>query len=256
MSIIKFILRSLWHFKKQHIAILVGTVVSTAVLTGALIIGDSVNYSLNNLVEKRLGNVEYAMMTGDRFVRTQLADDLSKEIGVEVAAALSLEGISINPEFNIRVNKTQIYGIDSSFWRLSNVKPISLDNDEAVISSNLAIKLNLKLDDILLLRAENVGFIPINAPFVEEEQSSVALRLKVKAIIDADKLGRFSLKSNQIAPYNVFLARNYFCDRMELNGFVNTILVENIEDELIGTDLLNEKIEKVWALEDAGLIIS
>lgn len=255
MSIIKFIFRSLWHFRKQHIAVLVGTMVSTAVLTGALIIGDSVNYSLNHLVEKRLGNVEFAMMTGDRFVRAQLADDLSKEIGVKVAAALNLEGISINPESNLRVNKTQIYGIDSSFWQLSNVKPISLDNDEAVISSNLAIKLNLELGNTILLRVENVDFIPVNAPFVEEEQSSVALRLKVKAIVDADKFGRFSLKSNQVAPYNIFIERDFLCDRMELSGFVNTILVADIEDESIGTDFLNNKIKEVWTLEDAGLII-
>ena len=255
MSITKFILRSLWYFKKQHLAILLGTILSTAILTGALIIGDSVNYSLNQIVGKRLGNAAYALMTGDRFVRKELADVLGDYLKLKTTAILSVEGISINPETNARVNKSFVYGIDDSFWSLSNLEPIPLANSEAIISSNLAQKLMLNVGDQFLLRVENVDFIPLNSPFIEEEQASVALRLTVKEIVEAEKMGRFSLKSNQVAPNNVFVSNSFLSDRLELGAFVNTILVEDSEDKLVTTDFLNKKLGELWTIADAGLIL-
>jgi len=68
MSIFHYIIKSLWFFRKQHLAVLAGTLISTAVLTGALIVGDSIKYSLQKTVDARLGNVKFAMQTGDRFV--------------------------------------------------------------------------------------------------------------------------------------------------------------------------------------------
>ena len=39
---------------------------SAAILVGALIIGDSVKYSLMKIVENRLGKVQFALASGDR----------------------------------------------------------------------------------------------------------------------------------------------------------------------------------------------
>ena len=255
MSITKFIFRSLWYFKKQHLAILLGTMLSTAILTGALIIGDSVNHSLNQIVEKRLGNIGYALLTGDRFVRNELATDFSKSLKLKSAGVLSVKGISINPESNARVNKSFVYGVDDSFWSLSNIEPITLGKDEAIISTNLAQKLNLKTGDEFLLRVENVDFIPLNAPFIDEEQAFVSLRLTVKKIVGADKMGRFSLKSNQVAPDNIFISREYLCERMDLAGYVNTILIGGSEDKNITNEFLNDELGKLWTIADAGLIL-
>ncbi len=255
MSISKFIFRSLWYFKKQHLAILLGTILSTAILTGALIIGDSVNYSLNRIVDKRLGKIEFALMTGDRYVRHELANSFTEELGLKSAAVLSVEGISIKPETGQRINKSFVYGVDEDFWKLSNIDPPHLSKDEAVISANLAQRLNLEIGDQFLLRVENVDFIPVNAPFIEEEQPSIALRLTVKEIVGANKLGRFSLKSNQVAPSNIFISRNFLCDELDLVGYSNTILIEGSENELITSEILDQKLNELWNFADAGLIL-
>ncbi len=254
MSIPKLILRSLWYFKKKHLTILLGTAISTAILTGALIVGDSVSHSLNQIVEKRLGGTEFALMTGDRYVRNELSQELGGELGVSAAAVLSLEGISINPENSKRINKSFVYGIDDDFWNLSELPPVILKNDEALIGAKLAQKLDLKAGDDFLLRVENVDFIPVNAPFIEEEQPSVAFRLKVKAILSPDQMGRFSLKSNQTAPDNVFLSRTFLSERMDLNGFVNTILLGKSKDKELSIKSLDHSLSETWKLEDAGLI--
>ncbi len=255
MSVFNYILRSLWYFKKQHIAILFGSMLSTAILTGALIVGDSVNHSLNQIVHKRLGNIEYAMLTGDRFVQDHLSGVLSDRLDLNAAPVLSLEGIAVNPERNLRVNKSFVYGIDSTFWSVTGSESAHLTKDEAFISSNLAQKLSLTEGDEFLLRVENADFIPVNSPFIEDEQPSVTLRLSVKKIVDADQMGRFSLKSNQVAPDNVFISLAYLSAQFNLTGFSNTILIEGDDSMVYTTDNLNNQLRNFWTIEDAGLII-
>lgn len=62
MTLFRFIIQSLKYYKKQHFALFLGTIISTAVLTGALIVGDSVKLSLKSLVDSRLGNIRYPCM--------------------------------------------------------------------------------------------------------------------------------------------------------------------------------------------------
>ena len=66
---------------------LLGVVVGTAVLTGALLVGDSLRGSLRDLTLRQLGWVENAMISG-RFVRWAIADD----IGSEVIPMILLQG--------------------------------------------------------------------------------------------------------------------------------------------------------------------
>jgi putative ABC transport system permease protein len=143
MKLSKLIYRSLVFYKKQHLALLIGTIISTAVLTGALIVGDSVRGSLQELVDMRLGNASYVLQTGDRFVTADLSNHIAQEMNVETASVLQLNGIGINPDTNKRVNKIQVLGVDNDFWKLADLETDTLNNDEAFISQNVADKLQL-----------------------------------------------------------------------------------------------------------------
>ena len=253
MKLSKLIYRSLVFYKKQHLALLIGTIISTAVLTGALIVGDSVRGSLQELVDMRLGNASYVLQTGDRFVTADLSKKISEEINVETTSVLLLNGIGINPDTNKRLNKIQVLGVDNDFWKLADLETDTLNNDEAFISQNVANKLHLEVGDEFLLKVENAEIIPLNAPFAEEKESMVSFRLQVKKILSDNKLGRFSLKSDQKAPYNVFVNQNQLSKKLELEGLVNTILVENSSQ--INIDKLNSSIKNVWQIQDVGLTI-
>ena len=255
MSLYKFILKSLWYFRRQHLAVLAGTIISTAVLTGALIIGDSVKFSLTQLVESRLGDTKFALLTGDRFVRAELANDISKNLDVPTASILMVDGIAIKPGIAKRINSASVLGVGNSFWQLSNVKMPGLEADEAIISTSVAKKLSLKQGDEFLLRVENADIIPLNAPFVSQENNSVALRLTVKLIADEKQMGRFSFKSNQATPSNIFVSRKYLSNKLELTGLVNAILVADNEINKLSTEKLDETLNKVWQLSDAGIEI-
>ena len=91
----KLIKRSLSFYQKTNLWVVLGTMMSTAILVGALIIGDSVRYSLQQIVSKRLGKTEFALVSGDRLFRTQLADGISTSLNTVVAPLLQTNGIAI-----------------------------------------------------------------------------------------------------------------------------------------------------------------
>ena len=74
MSPLRLILLSLRHFWKTNVAIACGVAVGTAVLTGALLVGDSMRGSLRDLVLAGLGRIDDAIVA-DHFFREQLAGE-------------------------------------------------------------------------------------------------------------------------------------------------------------------------------------
>jgi putative ABC transport system permease protein len=57
----RLIFSSLTYYWKKNLLLAVGIAISGAVITGAMMVGDSVKYSLNLIVEQRLGNVTHVM---------------------------------------------------------------------------------------------------------------------------------------------------------------------------------------------------
>jgi putative ABC transport system permease protein len=73
------VLRSLTHFWRLHLAVLLGAAVTATVLTGALAVGDSMRASLRRLWLERLGNVELAVVA-PRFFSAQLAGEMARRL--------------------------------------------------------------------------------------------------------------------------------------------------------------------------------
>src|SRR2546429_2967191 len=95
MSRLSLLLRNLWHFRGVNAAVVVGMAVATAVLTGALMVGDSVRGSLRTLALQRLGNIDDALISS-RFFAQDLAARLAAEKDVvgryEIVPAVLVRG--------------------------------------------------------------------------------------------------------------------------------------------------------------------
>ena len=78
MSSFSVITKSLTHHWRIHAAVVLGVAAATAVLTGALLIGDSVRGSLRHLVLDRLGKIDDLLVV-DRFFRQQMAVELNAD---------------------------------------------------------------------------------------------------------------------------------------------------------------------------------
>lgn len=255
MSLCRLIIRNLVWYRRQHLALFAGTLIAVAVLTGALIVGDSVKHSLQKLAGTRLGGIRYNLSTGGRFVRAGLAGDLNEELNANSSAVLIINGIAVNQENGERVNPVQVLGIDSSFWNFAITPLPSPGPGEAVLSMNVAERLGLKKGDAILLRAEQTSLLPANAPFSPEKKPSVALRLIISDIAGDNNLGRFSLKNNQVSPFTIFVNRDMLAGKLGLEGLANTVLVGENNENSLSPEKINEAFGRVWKPIDAGIIV-
>lgn len=250
----KIIVRSFSYYKKQHLALVLGAFISTAIISGALIVGDSVRHSLKSMVDARLGHAEFALQTGERFVRKTLSEDLknNSKLALDATSVFITEGLSISPEHKTEIPNTQFIGIDDSFWSFSGISLSAPQKGEAYLSENTARALGISKNETLLIRVKKRNQIPLNTPFVEDE-ASIAMRLKITAVLSEKELGRFSLKTDQKSVYNLFLNYDELTEKLDLKGLTNLILAK-------GKQLNAEKIQKIlkqnMQLEDIAIKLS
>ena len=91
MTRLHLLLRNLRYFRAANIAVIAGVVVATAVLTGALLVGDSVRGSLRQIALDRLGPIDAALVA-PRFFDQSLADRIRAVAETDVVPALLVRG--------------------------------------------------------------------------------------------------------------------------------------------------------------------
>ncbi|MFC1715405.1 FtsX-like permease family protein [Candidatus Poribacteria bacterium] len=243
--------RSLRFYWRTHLGVLLGVALSTAILVGALVVGDSVQYTLKTLALSRLGEVQLALASQGRYFRAELADDLASELNVATAPVLQMQGIAANGDGSARVNRSQVLGVDERFWALLSAGESNedrLSGDEVIVNERLAEQIGVRVGDDVLLRVEKTSILPSDAPMSMGEDS-VALRMTVKAIASDSGSGRFSLQASQIAPFNAFVSIERLQERLELPGRANMLLMGGDADPGSADRALQEN----WELADADL---
>ncbi|MCK3682960.1 FtsX-like permease family protein [Maribellus sp. YY47] len=251
MTRLQYIIKTFLHYFKANLLVALGVVVSTMVLTGSLVIGDSVRYSLEQATFYRLGETTHLVSVVERYFRQEMASELEADNAqIQAAPVLLLEGVAVADGGQRRANKVQVIGVDQSFEKISNTKIFSeLQNNEIAISKNLAERLAVKEGENLLVRIKKASLIPLNAPFISAEETSVSLRATIKNIVQKEELGRFSLKNSQTAPYNIFLSIDRLNRLMEFHGKTNQILITTD----LGTDEVLKSVKHCLTPADAGL---
>ncbi len=255
MALRKLILNNLVFYRRTNIGTLLGITLATAILVGALIVGDSVRYSLLGLVSERLGKTEFALDLGDQYFRNQLADDLEQNLKTTVAPILRTRGMAITPGKSRNARPVQIVGVDERFEDIGNTPPslYHLQENEVIINEQLASKLGLKAGDSFLLRLLKIEYLSTDAPFSRDSDLSIATRVQIKAIASKSDFGHFNLKSHQIVPNTVFVSLSYLNSLMEINDRANILLIAARQEKTIQQEELELALEKVWTLEDIGL---
>ncbi len=254
MTFLSLIAKNLKFYRKPWLTILSGTMISTAVLTGALVVGDSVRYSLDQLTEMRLGKTHFAIQPRERFFRQQLAVELSGQLKTNVVPVLQLEGIAVNNTNDSRINRVEVLGIDDRFMKLWNNSAGQPTEDEAILNRNTAEKLKLKPGDEFILKIHKQSKASENAPFVSDKEPLVTFRLKVTAIADDGQMGRFSLKSNQSAPNTIFISLPAMARKAELEGNANLMLIAGIDNNSVTSQKIDSALRLCWQPDDAGLV--
>jgi putative ABC transport system permease protein len=251
----RLIVNSLWHYRRRNLTVALGMAIGMAVITGALVTGDSVKGGLQNLVGVRLGNADLAVSAGDRYLTDSLSVRMSADLGIPATAILQLGGSATAGGGSIRMPKVQVYGVGESLATVLGPETFEppVNSGEVIISDNLAARLDVTEGDEILLRINKPGPVPIDAPFVSDEESMVTAAVIVKEIAGKARYGRFNLLKTQTAPFNIFINKKQLQDLAGLEGLSNLILLAG--DGAISGSRVESSLADNRTLADAGIHI-
>jgi len=254
MNIRMLIVRTFRHYWKANLVASLGIAVTTAVLCGGLIVGDSLRKSLLTQVEVRLGNTTHTLTSGERVFTTGLAERVESATGFPSAPVLLSKAVASVPEGGQSLKHVQLWGVDTRFCSLA-VMPDSVlpKGGEVVVSANVAKRLNIKPGDELQLQISHVGHLPANTPFVTDDKQVVQASVVVKAVAPPLSYGLFDLRTTQTAPFTLFVNLDWLNERMESNGLANVLLV-NAGDMDADVEALKSSIRQATLPEDLSLI--
>ncbi|MFZ4764709.1 MAG: FtsX-like permease family protein [Roseimicrobium sp.] len=258
------IIQSLRHYAKAHLGLLFGAFLASAVLSGSMVVGDSVRDSLRKVAGQRLGKIQSGLVGGDRWFTEKLARDCG------TAPVIQLRGSASETSGKSRVNAVQVFGVEASFWKLAPgpAGVTALAAGEVAINPSLARKLHVKVGDTVVVRVEAPSAISRDAPLSGNTNDEVVLRRKVAHVLGIEDFGNFQLQASQIPPDNVFLALADVQEAVGKNARVNAAFVSS-EDllamtmkpaerecctpALFATNALASQLASHATLEDFGL---
>ena len=250
MTRVRFVLRSYFHYLGRHLWVATGIALATAILSGALIIGDSMRYSLEQITHSRLGDITHLVSVNDRYFPAVLASEVEKNLGKPVAPLLQLDGMAVSEGGARRVNQIRVNGVNEKFGDVTGTSLFnSLTGDEVAVSENLARQLEVSAGDVLIVRIAKASLMPRNTPFVSENETTVTLRATIRFVAGSDNMGLFNLQNSQRAPYNLFLSIDRLNRLMELSNRANRLLVAGD----ITTEQLGKALGESLQPEDVGL---
>ena len=224
--------RNLAWFWRTNLAVLLGVTTATAVLAGALLVGDSVRASLRDLALGRLGNAKY-VVSGAGFFREKLADEVGSACPV-----IALEGAAANESSRRRATGVQVYGVDERFWKFQGETGEAPRGRDAILSAALAEELGSTAGDTILLRVQKPSAIPLESLHGRKENVGQTIRLSMSGIARSE----FSLRPQQGDLRAVYVPLARLQRDLAEQDRVNTILAASRPD-----------LKQHYRLEDLGL---
>lgn len=272
MPSISLLSRSLIHYWRTNLAVVLGVAVAVAVLIGSLLVGDSVRGSLRELALQRLGKTGLTI-SSKFFFREMLAEEIASHPLFSrsfsgICPVFVSEGWVTHPDTGRRTSRVAIYGVDERFW---NFHDVSIDQQwnssafgsrrQAFISPEIARDLNIQVESHMLLRMEQPSNIPRDSLHGRRDRTGRTLRLVVSGILQPAQLGEFSLRSQQGSVRSVFVPLRTLQRDLNVENRVNTLLVSNlsgtsqVKDASTTLRKLSEILQQVYRVEDTGLKI-
>jgi ABC-type antimicrobial peptide transport system permease subunit len=254
--------RGLWGWRRAHAATAAGVAIATAVLVGALVVGDSVRGSLRDLTLQRLGAIDYALAPGRPF-RVELADEIVAANDVAKAAPLVLApaSVSLRVEGKTRnVSGLTLIGCDERFWAMADGPAPSMAGG-VLLNEAIAKELGVKAGDSVLVRTKAATALPSDSALGEKADTVASLRLKVDAVLPPEGLARFGLAPSQTEPRNVFVPLAIAQRLIGIEGQCTAIVIDSDVEPKVSPKLadygltFDEPHPGVWQLESSALVL-
>jgi ABC-type lipoprotein release transport system permease subunit len=259
-------LRGLLHYWRTNLAVVLGVATAVAVLTGALVVGESVRASLRALVTDRLGRTDHAVVAAT-FFRETLSDDVGADPMASARFSsfvplLVAQGFVTAQEGGQRVGGVAVYGVDDRFWRFHRMEGVNGPSDrDAFLSPALATELHVGDGATLLIRLQRPSAIPIESLHARKEDLGRTVRVTVRRILPRAAVGEFSLRPQQGDVRAVFVPLARLQQDLDIRGRVNTVLASlrsGQPDDAERADalrVLQTAVRQRAALDDMGVSV-
>jgi putative ABC transport system permease protein len=223
-------------YRLPCLLVTLGVAAATAVIVGALVVGDSVRGSLRSMAIDRLGRIEAALLS-PRFVSPELADRLRSLADYPADWAPPLPAIlfpngsaETGPADQLRVaGSILVLATGPEFWDLGQVRPARLPQPgQVVLNQPLADQLGVQVGDRVTLRLPAELAVPADSPLGRRDNRTEGLPdLEVVDIVPAQSLGRFALRSSQRTPRNAYLPLESVQQALQRPDKINCLLLAN-----------------------------
>ena len=231
LNLNSLIRKNVTFFARYYRLIAIATLITTAVIVGSLVVGDSVRTTLVKRVTERLGNTETILFSQNGFMDEALQE--SSLFGK------TSRGILLTNGFISQSGKL----IPVFVW---GVNDRSIPKGAASVNAALLKELGADSPDAIVLRLPAAGLIPSGSLFVTESYTT-SMRLAFGGVIDVENGGNLSMKNEQTIPLNIFVNREELAEVMEVQGKINLIL----SDQKISAEALNN----AWEYTLSGLSV-
>ena len=258
MNTRRLITRSLMHYWRTGVAVIFGLAIACAVIVGSLVIGDSVRGSIRDTALARLGRIDYALIS-PHFFRRQLAADMMRDSRLagkvtRIVPVIMTRGAVSSQTTDATVPSASVIGADDSFWEFFNGPAPRLSERSAAISRTLARDLGVNIGDSILVTIDKQSAIPGGTLFERKSKKDTtsSLRLEVTAILPENGPGGFKLDAGTDSPRNVFVSRDWLCERIGKPGKANAMLAQSAGGNDLGAGL-TAALSSASTLQDHGL---
>ena len=251
--------RNLAYHWRGNLAVLLGVAVGSAVLTGALLVGDSLRGSLRERAERQLGGIDQAALFL-KPVRAAVADDLPGKTAPVLMLNGSLQaGTADDAPFLARVS---VLGVDDRFkpdgagdvnWKAALTK----GRPQIVLGHRVAERLQVKAGDTVRLGVARFSDLPQSSAIAKRsvKDTTVLTPFVIAAVLPSDSPGNdFNLSPSPAAPLNVFVPIAVLSDLVRDESVRGSEPLANaLFSSGSSVEELNAALRKQLSVEDYGL---
>jgi ABC-type lipoprotein release transport system permease subunit len=246
---LRLLLRNILYFRGVSLAVILGMAVATAVLSGAMMVGDSVRASLRELTLQRFGKIDDAIIA-TRFFDASLASRIAAaDPNVELAPTVLVTGAASDESTGAHTADVQIA---SGAW-------IDVPPGKCAINGDLADALGVKAPgETIVLSFPSDSDAPREAALDRRARADTIseLRVDVSEIVrEPGVASMFNPTAGQRGTRNAWVNLAELQNELDQSGRVNALLAHEKAEKPddLRVKALNDALAQVIALSDYGL---
>jgi ABC-type lipoprotein release transport system permease subunit len=257
--------------KRSTLFAVFGLAVGAAIVTGSLVVGDSLQNAVVQSTYRNLGGVDEAARSVGVFSET-IVDEIRFELmgsEIDAVAPLMILPVSVkNDTTGARQSLVNIIAFDDDFldfgkFALEDGTSFegSLGPGQALVNRKLADQIGASANDELTVYFRTPEFS------IETVYSTITslqnYYFEIHDIVEDSGLGRFQLGSSAVVPENMYVRLDTLQQILNLTGKINTVIVSNKGDEVVGVEdslhvnrLLEEVFDEQIGYDDLGFNVT